>query len=73
MTLDNTLYITVRTLQNIQDEDGLAILISHEIAHRLLSHSLKRSYKIISQRYFSKGNSVDVNVKKKIEWFKSLI
>lgn len=45
MSPDQTFFLTVNALSlSIQDEQALALLISHELAHYLLDHNVKRSF-----------------------------
>jgi len=54
MSLDRTLYISVKTLKEAQNDDELAMIICHEFSHYLLDH-LPLKFKNIFQSWHFEG------------------
>ncbi|CAI2374878.1 unnamed protein product [Moneuplotes crassus] len=69
MTLDQTLFVSIKTLETCND-DELVMLICHELSHYLLSHSLKKSLKIIYYEYFK---SLGKGFSQQVEWYKRMV
>jgi len=73
MTLDQNIFISIRTLEKARNDDELAMIIAHELSHFLLSHSLLRSLQIYFTRKIWSRSSIDPSIGVKQKWFKNLV